>query len=308
MSVFPILEVPDAARDEIEQLGSKPKFWYVDDKGTSRLFKEGRNGTGENWAEKVAAELCGLLDIPRASYDFARWRGIEGISTANIAPAPDRLVLANEVLTKVVRGYGREPQFKRKSHTISLLGSVLEDPSLATPAGHALPPGIANCGDVFVGYLLLDAWIGNTDRHDQNWGFIVRLNDRRTTVSLAPTFDHASSLGCHLRDADQAKRLATKDSRFSVGFYGLKANSALYRSAASSKPLNCIEAFEVFAASRRSARAVWLEKLNSVDRNAVYRILDRVPSLLMGGVAKEFVAAFLDATKNALLENPENRR
>ncbi|MEG3898961.1 MULTISPECIES: hypothetical protein [unclassified Microcoleus] len=44
---------------------------------------------------------------------------------------------------------------------------------------------------------MLDAWIGNTDRHHENWGFVeVRASKTPQVIAhLAPTYDYASSLG-----------------------------------------------------------------------------------------------------------------
>jgi serine/threonine protein kinase HipA of HipAB toxin-antitoxin module len=44
----------------------------------------------------------------------------------------------------------------------------------------------------FTGYLVLDALIGHTDRHEENWGVIEGITGAKR---LAPSFDHASSLG-----------------------------------------------------------------------------------------------------------------
>jgi hypothetical protein len=57
----------------------------------------------------------------------------------------------------------------------------------------------------FTGYLVLDALIGNTDRHHQNW---ATLRSRSTALRLAPTFDHASSLGYLLSDEARMQRLS----------------------------------------------------------------------------------------------------
>ena len=50
-----------------EQLGTKRKIWYQDDDGKFLLFEEGRPGTGENRAEKLASELCELIGLPHAT-------------------------------------------------------------------------------------------------------------------------------------------------------------------------------------------------------------------------------------------------
>ena len=38
--------------------------------------------------------------------------------------------------------------------------------------------------DVFVGYLMFDAWIANTDRHHENWALVVspESNDASCTI------------------------------------------------------------------------------------------------------------------------------
>ncbi|CAI0888941.1 HIRAN domain-containing protein [Serratia proteamaculans] len=51
--------------------------------------------------------------------------------------------------------------------------------------------------------LLFDAFIGNTDRHQENWGFIFTVQameaENRTLVHLAPLFDNGTSLGCEMK-------------------------------------------------------------------------------------------------------------
>ena len=63
---YPIIEVPEGASSQLEQLGTKSKFWYRDEHDKRGMFKRGRPGTGENWAEKVCCEICRLLGLPHA--------------------------------------------------------------------------------------------------------------------------------------------------------------------------------------------------------------------------------------------------
>ena len=43
--------------------------------------------------------------------------------------------------------------------------------------GCQTPPdcGVLTAPEVFAGYLVLDAWVANQDRHDQNWAVLHRL-------------------------------------------------------------------------------------------------------------------------------------
>lgn len=47
---FSILEVTSSMRSDVEQLGSKPKFWFTY-QAENWLFKEARVNSGEDWAE-----------------------------------------------------------------------------------------------------------------------------------------------------------------------------------------------------------------------------------------------------------------
>lgn len=75
---FPIITVQPHSSTQLEQLGTKAKFWYQSDDGRQVLFKEGRPDTGENWAEKVCCEVARLLDVPHAEYELAVWNGKQG--------------------------------------------------------------------------------------------------------------------------------------------------------------------------------------------------------------------------------------
>jgi len=110
---YPIIVVPDEAGESIEQLGTKRKFWFNDKR---LLFKQGRPGTGENWAEKVACELCGLLQLPHAHYDLAVWRGQPGVVTTSFLPPQWRLVHGNELLARIYPDYLTNQRYKRRQH------------------------------------------------------------------------------------------------------------------------------------------------------------------------------------------------
>jgi hypothetical protein len=169
---------------------------------------------------------------------------------------------------------------------------------------------IQTAAEVFVGYLLLDAWIGNTDRHHGNWGVLaVKLTaPPNFSLSLAPTFDHASSLGRNESEERRKERLTTKDSRFTVKAYAERASSAIYLSETDPRPLTALAAFrEAYRQYPRAGRA-WARKLGEVQASEIRGILERVPRDRISEPAVEFALAILDATKKAILEYAEGDR
>jgi hypothetical protein len=76
--MFPVVQIDSDASDLPEQLGAKEKYW-LHIHNQRYLFKIGRPGTGENWAEKISAELAELMGLPHANYDLAIWKGQKGV-------------------------------------------------------------------------------------------------------------------------------------------------------------------------------------------------------------------------------------
>ena len=70
MEKFRIIEVSDDASEAMEAMGTKEKFWFTHNTLGRCLFKKARQNTGEDWAEKIAAELCNLLGLPIPSYVY----------------------------------------------------------------------------------------------------------------------------------------------------------------------------------------------------------------------------------------------
>ena len=256
--MFDIVRVEDDASDLIEQLGTKPKFWFTQGE-TKVLFKESRPHTGEHWAEKIASVLCGLVGLPHADYELAVWKGRRGVVTPTFVADGARLVHGNELLAQIERTYRTERIWRARQHTVRRVIASLKQPivEIGPPLGFSEGSAL----DAFAGYLALDALIGNQDRHHENWGVIVGADG---DVRLAPTYDHASSLGRNEKDAVRRRKLTTRDAGDSVESYVARATSALYRSSGDSKALPTLESFRLAGQSRPETLSYWINVLSSV--------------------------------------------
>lgn len=289
-------------------MGSKPKFWLRLPEYGRCLYKQTRPGTGEDWAEKIAAELCGLLGLPHAEFELARWRDTRGVVTPSFVPEGACLVHGNEVLRKVLPGYPPAPASSRQfcripQHTVDAVFDVVR--ILEPPLDWSAPRGIDSAVGVFVGYLLLDAWIGNTDRHDENWALLARVRENHEdgfSLHLAPTYDHSSSLGRNENDERRIARLTTKDRGFSVAAYVERTRSALYHREDDRRPLTTIEAFVEAAGHSRDAARAWLGRLADVSAEDTRSLLHRVPNDRISGPAIQFAQAILERNQRRLLD------
>lgn len=303
MAEFPTMRVDRSRSQSVEPLGSKPKFWFRD--GNRRLlFKAEDRGTGEDWAEVVACHLCGLIGLPHVDYELAAEHDGEhiirpGVVCENMAPKPAVLVLGNQLLLAVDPQYPLAQRFKVRQHSVEAVGDIVT--KLDRPPAewiHSIPSGVQSALDVFAGYVMLDAWIANQDRHHENWAALWDGGNLR----LAPTFDHGAALARNLLDFEREERLRTKDRNRTVAAFAERGRSAFYTSPADSRPLRLREAFQAFAQRVPWAARAWLDRLRAVNPDEISGILDRVPVERMSETCKQFTMKLLAENQRRLLE------
>jgi hypothetical protein len=303
--VFTIRRVDRSTALAVEPLGSKPKFWFKDSGNTWFLFKADDRGTGEDWAEVVAARLCALLGLPHVEYELAEeWNNekavFPGVVCPNMSPPPMSLVLGNQLLLERDPNYPKEQRFKVRKYTIEAVSSIVE--TLALPDSKWFsesPAALGNSLDVFVGYIMLDALIANQDRHHENWAAIRGRDELR----LAPTFDHGAALARNLTDIERADRLGTKDRQRSVETFARRARSAFYADEGSAKPLATHEAFRLFASKAPTGTKYWVDRLTGIATETVRGILNEVPPQRMSPTTSEFTLKLLTTNRELILQD-----
>lgn len=299
--MFPTVIVPEIAADQVEPLGTKFKFWFIHDDSFKYLYKEGREGTGENWAEKVASELCDLLGIPHAVYELATWKGRNGVVTKSFVPKEGRLIHGNELLAKIVKGYAQNEQsqlYKQKQYSLRPVAAILSLKQLRLPIGSSEFMGIETALDIFTGYLMLDAWIANQDRHHENWGLVL-TGDR--SLHLSPTYDHASSMGRNETDDSRRNRLSSRDKRGDMNAYVRRAQSAFYEAENTEKRMSTIDAFLYMARKSQAVAEIWLERLGDISPGQIQLIFGQIPKTIITETAIQFAQEILCLNRERLL-------
>lgn len=192
---------------------------------------------------------------------------------------------------------------KAKKHSVENIFTAFELLKVQIPKETA-PPNITTAKQVFLGYLMLDAWISNTDRHHENWATIRRFENEVLTDRLAPTHDHAASLGCILLDDEKRERLTTRDRNRTIKAYAQnnKARSAIYKNETDAKPLSLIDAFKAASSHNPDASKIWLEKLENVTIDNIKEVFERIPEERISDVSKVFAIRILEINRRRLLE------
>lgn len=316
--MFPVIDVTAWERLNTEQMGTKPKFWCLDQSGVEFLFKESRSHAGEHWSEKVAAEIAEALELPHAEIELAICDGKNGTLSKNfLSPTePSSLIHGNELLFEHDPAYPKEaPNFRLAQHTLDRIFTGLSRADVRLPDGYTGPQNVTSACELFVGYLLLDALIVNTDRHHANWAVITSPNmDGTMLVEIAPTFDHASSLGRELTDERRVAKLTAEKKRHElqhqvrhhsqtvVGYLEKdEGRSRIYASEQDAKPLHPMQVFEKAREKFPDAAEAWINRLATVEMTGFETIISEVPPDVMSQPMRDFSLCLIDLNCTALI-------
>lgn len=278
---FDVVIVPPHARREDETLGTKFKFWYFDENDEKILFKRGR--ANEDWSEKIAAELAHRIGIPAADVELAELEGTWGIVSPSFLAPGEHLFHGNELLMGLYHDYPQEERYHVGQHTVPAVMEALVHFEAGPTVVDTPPIEPWTAPDQMVGYVMLDALIGNTDRHHENWAVTMRSS----APALAPTYDHASSLGRNEPERRARLRVEGGDPRVTVESYVERARSAFYASRAATKPLTTLEAFMAAVSARPEAARAWWARLATVTEADVRDLFERLPEERISPVHRE---------------------
>ena len=248
-----------------------------------------------------AAELAHHLRLPCPRVELAQDReGTPGVAVLDFREDPrEVLIHGNQLLATRHVGYPIDAVRRIDGYTVERVLDALRDPQLHVPRiSPELAPAITRPGQLLVGYLLLDAWIGNTDRHHEKWGLLERGEVR----TLAPTYDHASSLGRELTDRRRRIMLTTRDPQQRPETYAASAVSPFHAEGDASRRLSPIAAFHRALPIEPEAAAVWVARLRASHAEAA-RILTRIRGAMISEPARELAARLLICNSEAILAN-----
>jgi hypothetical protein len=253
---------------------------------------------GEHWAEKVAAEVADMLQIPHARVELATLEGAPGCISQRfpgLANPGAELIHGNDLLAGAVLGYDRTKQFRQSDHTLENIFAAISHVTKNQEEREAAFRQLA-------GYVILDALILNTDRHHENWG-LIRIVDARGVIThtIAPTFDHASSLG---RNEPPEKLAAWLPEPGRPEWYANRSQcrGGIYLRSTDEHGANPLKLLELVARKWPKYVVPWLPNLEHATEEAICDTVDRVPPETMVQAQREFTKALLRVTYRQVTE------
>lgn len=298
--MFPFISLAADAVLAPEEMGSKRKGWVrIPGDDESWLFKYSRLSagvvTGEAWAEKVGAELAGLLGLPHARVELATLAGDLGCISRRfdeLAQRGTELVHGNDLLAGMVTGYEKDKARKQSEHTLDNILTAVS--RVITDAGRQ-NESMTN----LAGYVVLDALILKTDRHHENWALLRTIEaDGAVLHRIAPTFDHASSLA---RNEPSERVSEWLKEVWRPVWYANRAPGAIYLRPGDKSGANPLQLAKISARKWPAYFRPWLEQLRAIPFGACQEIVAHIPDAVMHNSHKRFATRLLEFTYNELI-------
>jgi hypothetical protein len=150
---------------------------------------------------------------------------------------------------------------------------------------------------VMVGYLLFDAFISATDRHDEN----LELAILEAGYFLCPTFDHGDSLGVKLL----AESRSTGDFQDPKLVESCWWQNLTVEGRVEAVEISNIEAFNIAAELRPMAAIIWLKMLTQIKTDDIHAIFEQLPAERIDRITSQFAIDLLDFNIQNLLSGSE---
>jgi HipA-like C-terminal domain len=292
-----VLDVSNWERLTEEPMGEPGKRWLREPETDVKwLFKpcntqhdptSGDFLMGEDWAEAIASHAANLLGVPAAHVALAICEEENGAVSRDVTRGK-KLTLGNEILFAASPGYpSRMLRGEVAEYTIERIFEAFERFQVSVDELDDL-----SAKQVFTGYLVLDAWIANQDRHHGNWGILEDpLGDEG--IVLAPSFDHGSSLGFQLRDEAREKMLQTSGGVQRWASHGFCRPMA-------GRPVLVDLATRACNLAGQEAQ-LWWRRLEGIKPEDVASLFTSIPNERMSPSGRRFAEAVLNANRERLL-------
>lgn len=202
-------------------------------------------------SEYIGSHIFGLLGFEAQETFLGTYNGDVVVACKNFISEDGQFVPFNDV------GESTLEQDKEKySYSYTDIMQMLKDNSKLTDVRETI--------SAFWELFVVDALLGNFDRHGANWGFIKKDNSYR----LAPIFDNGSCLFPNLTDEDEMKNIINSDEETMKRVYKFPTSQIKLNGKKSSyyEVINSL----AFPECNKALVAIY----NRIDINEIYLLID----------------------------------
>lgn len=319
MDYYPIVDITSWKYENINVSGSKEKRWYRSpDKNQLALFKlpvsmtsnnphgEGES-TGEAWSEKICSEIGNYIGFPTHNSDIGSLliddeaMDYYGLYEKNVKIGDkvygalcwsfldenkDSLVEGADMIMDFDETYDRDKlQGEHEIYNFDLLYRLFYENQIL---------------DCLFQMILFDTLIGNTDRHQDNFGVIRK--EETGQQKFAPFYDNSSSLGREMNER-RIKLMLRDKKMFDSYIFGNKSSTLIrWGDKWTKKKMNIIEFYDKVKNSYPQEINKHLSNVAKLKDEVLESIINKVPPIVMSEPKKELVIKILKTRRDYLIK------
>ena len=267
------------------EIGTKEKYFAVTKDGQNAIYKPNNRNSSDECSEKICYELAKELGVSAAKIELTKDEdGVYGIlSTYFIEKDVATHYDAAKYLGLSIKSSDEERVSK---YNIDYVVSTIE--SL----------GNKEILENFVGLMVFDAFVGETDRHEENWGFL----DKRGALSLSPMYDTASAVLAEFRNVDRMNKFIWRNGNQPKDFdLYIKKSETELRNLETGKKYKHFELVKYLESRFPKMVARAKESLSALRIGRIDEIVNKIPDEIITTKHKQFIIIYLKIRKNILL-------
>ena len=256
--------------------GSREKRIIIDRHNLkSGFFKYQKYNCSEACSEKLACEIAKVLNIETAQIEFAKdEKGILGIISY--------LFIKDGETHTDAKDFFNVNQFdRRKFCKISSIKIFLDSFG-------------KNEFEKFIEIMVFDALIGESDRHEENWGLTKNING----YSLSPLYDSSCNLLRAFKNSEIARPYYNKEKNLEE--YSNKSKTCIYKENLQGRYKH-FELIEKLLEDYPQITKNKIKKLKKLTNLKIRIILNRLPCGIIEDMHKEYIYKYIIIRKKYLL-------
>lgn len=265
--------------------GSRKKRIILDLKSLKKhklklgFFKYEKYNCSESCSEKMAYEIAKILNKPCAEIEFAKdENGTIGIISYLFVDINNKRHAKTHIDAK---DFFNQNEFQRKEFcTIKNIKIFLDkfNPTLF---------------ESFLGIMVFDALVGETDRHEENWG-LLKIDNK---YQISPLYDSGCNLLREFKDPDNANKYydGTKD----FDKYIERSKTLIYKE--NGQRYRHMELIQELYANYPNVISREIQNLEKLTDRKVKRILKKIPKKFLEKKHKEYIYKYIIKRRNILL-------
>lgn len=258
--------------------GSRFKRLVIDNNNAKAWFKYQGKGylVSESCSEKISYEIAKVLGYECARIELATDESGE-IGVLNYLFVNNNLVTHMDAISYLNKQEKEKPQY----YTISNIKETLDKLNTKLFEG-------------FIKIMLFDALVGETDRHEENWG----IETTPDGYKFSPLYDNGCNLLREFRNAETLEKYDNGDKDFEKYIY--RSSTYIYKE----DNIHRFKHFELIEYLNENYHDLIFKEINNLNKltnKKIHEIVNKIPNHLLTNKHKEYIIDYLIKRRNILL-------